>query len=88
MMNISLGVFQPSGIPHLRILCLALYLIFNRVVSLESNLLNSLYILDISPLSDVGLIKIFSQSVGCHFVLLTVTFTEALQFYEVPFVNS
>jgi hypothetical protein len=30
--------------------------------SLESNFLNSLYILDISPLSDVGLVKIFSQS--------------------------
>ena len=42
--------------------------------SLESNFLSSLYILDISPLSDVGLVKIFSQSVGCHFVLLTVSF--------------
>ena len=28
-------------------------------VSLEINFLNSLYILDISPLSDVGLVKIF-----------------------------
>ena len=42
--------------------------------SLESNLLNSLYILDISPLSDVGFIKVFSQSVGCCFVLLSVSF--------------
>uniref|UniRef100_A0A8C6GPC2 Uncharacterized protein n=1 Tax=Mus spicilegus TaxID=10103 RepID=A0A8C6GPC2_MUSSI len=42
--------------------------------SLESNFLSSLYILDTSPLSDVGLVKIFSQSVGCHFVLLTVSF--------------
>ena len=33
--------------------------------------MSSLYILDISPLSDVGLVKIFSQSVGCHFVSLT-----------------
>ena len=32
---------------------------------LQSNFLNSLYILDISPLSDVGLVKIFSQFVGC-----------------------
>jgi hypothetical protein len=32
--------------------------------SLESSFLSSLYILDISPLSDVGLEKIFSQSVG------------------------
>jgi hypothetical protein len=41
---------------------------------LESNFLSSLYILDISPLSNVGLVKIFSQSVGCCFVLLTVSF--------------
>ena len=38
------------------------------------NFLSSLYILDISPLSDVGLVQIFSQSVGCHFGLLTVSF--------------
>jgi hypothetical protein len=31
---------------------------------LESNFLSSLYILDISPLSDLGLVKILSQSVG------------------------
>jgi hypothetical protein len=42
--------------------------------SLEPNFLNSLYIFDISPLSNVGLVKIFSQSVGCLFVLLTVFF--------------
>jgi len=30
--------------------------------------------LDISPISHVGLLKTFSQSVGCHFVLLTVSF--------------
>ena len=58
--------------------------------SLQTNFLSSLYTLDISPLSDVGLVKIFSQFVGCHFVLLTMFFclTEALQFYEVPFVDS
>ena len=37
--------------------------------------LDFLYILDIRPLSDVGLVKIFSYSVGCHFVLLTVSFS-------------
>jgi hypothetical protein len=42
---------------------------------LKSNFLNSLYILDISPLPDFGLVKIFSQSVGGLFVLLTVFFT-------------
>ena len=33
------------------------------------------------PLSDVGLVKIFSHSVGCHFVLLTVSF--ALQSFSI-----
>jgi hypothetical protein len=56
---------------------------------LEFSFLSSLYILDTSPLSVLGLVKILSQSVGGLFVLLTVScFTEALQFYEVPFVNS
>jgi hypothetical protein len=41
---------------------------------LESIFLSSLYIMDISPLSDLGLVKIFSQSVGGLFVLLTVSF--------------
>ena len=43
-------------------------------VSLEFNLFSSLYILDISPLLDVGLVKIFSQFDGYCFVLLTVSF--------------
>jgi hypothetical protein len=37
---------------------------------LMHNSLSSSYILDISPLSDVGLVKIFSQSLGCCFVKL------------------
>jgi hypothetical protein len=41
---------------------------------LESIFLSSLYILDISPLSDLGLVKILSQSVGGLFVLLTLSF--------------
>jgi hypothetical protein len=41
---------------------------------LESNFLISLSISDISPLLYVGLVKIFSHFVGCHFVLLTVSF--------------
>ena len=39
-----------------------------------SSFLSSLYILKISPLSDVGLEKNFSNCVGCCFVLLTVSF--------------
>jgi hypothetical protein len=42
--------------------------------SQEFNFLISLYILDINPLSHVGMVKIFSKSVGCHFVLLTMSF--------------
>ena len=42
--------------------------------SLESNFLSSLYILDISSLLAGGLVKISFQSVGCHFVLLAVSF--------------
>ena len=36
--------------------------------SLESNFLSSLYILDINPLLDLGLVKIFSQYVNCLLV--------------------
>ena len=41
-----------SSVPHILI---------GLLVSLESNFLSSLYILNISPLSDVELVKIFSQ---------------------------
>ena len=87
MLNISLGASQPFEFLQLRIRCLARFPIFKigLFVSLESNFLSSLYMLDISPLSDIGLVKIFSQSAGCCFVLCL---TEALQFYEVPFVDS
>jgi hypothetical protein len=75
MLNISLGASQPLNITWLRILCIALYpILIGLFGSLESNFLSSLYMLDISPLWDVGLVKIFSQSVGGCFVLLTVSF--------------
>jgi hypothetical protein len=32
------------------------------------------FFLDINPLQDVGLVKVFCQSVGAHLVLLTVSF--------------
>jgi hypothetical protein len=41
---------------------------------LESSFLSSLYILDISPLLDLGLVKILPQPVGGLFVSLTVSF--------------
>jgi hypothetical protein len=41
---------------------------------LESRFLGYFYVLDISSLSDLGLVKILSQSVCDLFVLLTVSF--------------
>jgi hypothetical protein len=41
---------------------------------LVSNFLSSLYILDIRNMSNVGLMKNFFQSVGCHSGLMMVYF--------------
>ena len=41
---------------------------------LESTFLSTIYILNISALSDLGLVKILFQSVGGLFALLTVSF--------------
>jgi hypothetical protein len=90
MLNTFSGASQTFVIPRVKVLCLALSPIFNGFFEfLEPSFLSSLYILDISPLSDLGLVKILSHSVGGLFVLLTVfCLTEALQFYEVPFFDS
>ena len=45
-----------------------------QVRLLMSSFLGSLYILEIRPFSDVELVKIFSHSVGCLFILMTVSF--------------
>jgi hypothetical protein len=42
--------------------------------SLKSNFLSSLYTLYVSPLSDVGVVKIFFQCVSCCFFLWAVSF--------------
>jgi hypothetical protein len=71
MFNISLSVSQSFEFPLLRILFKygPHFLIGLFVVFLLSSFLSSLCILDISPLSDVELVKnIFSHSVGCCFV--------------------
>jgi hypothetical protein len=52
-----------SSVPHFLIGSFGLLISF----------LSSLYTLDISPLSNVELVKIFSHSVSCHAVLLTVS---------------
>ena len=77
MLNISLGASQAFEIPKLRILFSSRAHFFIRLFFfffLESSFLNSLYILNISLRSDVGLVKNFSPLLGCHFVLLTVSF--------------
>jgi hypothetical protein len=55
-----------SSVPH--------FFKIGLFVFLVSNFLSSLYILDTSPLLGIKLVKIISQSVGCLFVLLTVSF--------------
>jgi hypothetical protein len=50
-----------------------LHFLIGLFSSPASVFLNSLNILNISSLSDVGLVSIFSEFVGCHFVLLTVS---------------
>jgi hypothetical protein len=49
-----------------------------NIVKMVVSFLSSLYILDISPLSDVGLVKSFSQSVSCQFVLCLI---DAFQYH-------
>jgi hypothetical protein len=75
MLNIFSGVLSHS-VFLVEDSFLALYPIFkwSYLIFLESSFLTSFYILDISPLSDLGLVKILSQSVGGLFVLLTVSF--------------
>ena len=61
----SVGNSLFSSVPHL---------LMGLFDYLESTFLRSLHILDISPLSDLQMVKILSQSVGGLFVLLTVSF--------------
>ena len=71
----TLSVFWPFEVLLLRILFSSVpHFLIGLIRVLVSSFLSSLYILEIRPLSDEGLVKIFSQSVGCLFVLLTVSF--------------
>jgi hypothetical protein len=85
MLNISLGASQPFSICQLKIVYLYLYpILMGLFGSLDSKFLSSLSILDISPLPDVGLVKIFSQFAGFVFSFAL----QAFQFYEISLVNS
>ena len=71
-MLIFLDATWPFDIPSLRIINLGLYpVLLGLSGSLEFIFLSCLYVLDIDPLSHVGLVKIFFNSGGCCFVLLT-----------------
>ena len=71
----SLSIFWPFEILQMRIMFSSVHhFLIGLFRVLMSNFLSYLYILKISPLSDVGLMKIFSHSVRCLFVLLTVYF--------------
>ena len=47
----------------------------NQIFFLIFSYMNSLYILDINPLSDISFANIFSHLVGCLSVLLVASFT-------------
>jgi hypothetical protein len=59
----------------MRIFCLDLYSVFKieLFTLMMSNFLSSTYTVDIGPLLNVGLLKIFFHSVCCQFVLLRVS---------------
>ena len=59
-------------------------------VFLEWSHVSSLYILEITPLSEVSLANIFSHTVGslCILMLFSIAHAEAFYFDEVPFVYS
>ena len=66
MLNISLGASWLFDTPQL-----STPFLIGLFDCLESNFLSSLYIFNISPVSDIGLVTFFSQFVDCHIVLLT-----------------
>jgi hypothetical protein len=90
MLNISWNASWPLKIPLLKFLCLTLYPILLKLSylvcwSLISWVLCMFWIL---ALSDVGLVKAFSQSVSCCFVLFCVLcLTESFQFHEILFIG-
>jgi hypothetical protein len=91
LLNISLGAYQTFGIPQLRILCLAQNPNFNRVIMFSGDQLLELFVyIEYKPFIKCRLgTDLFPI---CWFMFCPIDsvlcLTEALQFYEVPFVNS
>jgi hypothetical protein len=78
MLNISLRTSRPFEIPLLRILFRFVSPSpFNWIIWFVYVYSRSLYILDISPLSDMELVKF----------LIFLCLIETFQFHEVPFIN-
>ena len=69
-------MFRFSAIFKIGLLFLLLFLNFKY----------SLNILDTSPFSDIHIANIFSQSVACLFILLTISFFLTIFFAEQKFV--
>jgi len=90
MLNISLGTSQPLYSSAENSWFISVLILIGLFDSLKSNFLSSLHVLDVSPLSDIGLVKIFFPICWLPFCPndSVLCLTEALQFYEVPFVNS
>ena len=91
MLNIFVGASQPFGIPHLIILCLAPYPIFNRVIWFSGvQLLEFFLYTEYHPPIGFRIDKDLFPICWWHFCLIdsVLCLTEALQFYEVPFDNS
>jgi hypothetical protein len=63
-----------SFIPHFFKISLFVFLESNFMRYIYIYMYVCMYVLDISPPSDLGLVKIFSQSIDCPFILLTVIF--------------
>ena len=74
ILNNSLSVCQPLEILVLSILFRAIPHFYIELFGfLMAGFLSFLYTLEIRHPSDLGLVKTFSHSVDCHFVLLTVS---------------
>ena len=85
MLDISLVVSQPSSLPQLRILYLALYpILIGLFGSLESIFLSSLNILDIILLDVVLVLFPICWLLFCP-IESVLCLAEALQFYKIPF---
>jgi hypothetical protein len=91
MLNIFPGASQPFGIPQLRIFCLALYPIFNRVIWFSGVQLFEFFVyIGYQPAIGLRISKDLFPICWLPFCLIdsVLCLTEAFQFYEIPFVNS